>query len=153
MAIDHIPLDEEVIIVNSDQFFLENVSTAIDFFKSNSADGGIITFNSVHPRWSFALIDTDSNVLQTAEKRPISKNAIAGFYYYQKFQNFVESASNSILNEDYYNEKIYLSSTINQLILQNKTVKAYKMENKNFISFYTPQKIKEFERIILAKNI
>ncbi len=68
------------------------------------------------------------------------------------FKYFIESASNSILNEDYYDNNIYLSATINQLILQNKKVLAYKMKNKNFISFYTPQKIKEFERLLTIKN-
>jgi NDP-sugar pyrophosphorylase family protein len=148
MATDKISVDEEVIVVNSDQYFLENINKAVDYLRTNKAEGGVITFNSVHPRWSFALLDKKNRVLQTAEKRSISKDAIAGFYYYKKFKYFIESASNSILNEDYYDDKVYLSATINQLILQNKKVVAYKIKNKNFISFYTPQKISEFERLI-----
>ena len=148
MAIDKIPMDEEIVIANSDQYFLANIKNAISFFRSHDAEGGIITFKSVHPRWSFAIVDEDKNVLQTAEKRPISKDAIAGFYYFKTFKSFVEGACNSVLNEDYYNDQIYLSSTINQLILQNKRVKAYQISNENFFSFYTPQKIKEFERQI-----
>jgi NDP-sugar pyrophosphorylase family protein len=153
MAIDKISLDEEIIIVNSDQYFLENIDKAIQFFRQNNADGGIISFNSVHPRWSFAIIDKDKNVLETAEKKPISKNAIAGFYYFKTFKTFIDGAFNSILNEDYYNNQIYISSTINQLILQNKIVKAYEINNENFISFYTPQKIKEFERFVIDNRI
>jgi len=153
MAIDKISMDEEVIIANSDQYFLENINHAISFFRSNHVDGGIITFKSVHPRWSFAIVDENENVLETAEKRPISKNAIAGFYYFKTFKTFIDGAFNSVLNEDYYNNQIYLSSTINQLILQNKCVKAYQINNDNFISFYTPQKIKEFERRITENKI
>jgi NDP-sugar pyrophosphorylase family protein len=153
MAIDKIAPEEEVIIANSDQYFLEDISNAIEFFRRNNADSGIITFKSVHPRWSFAIVDEKDNVLETAEKRPISKNAIAGFYYFRTFATFVKGAYNSVLNEDYYNDQIYLSSTINQLILQNKRVKAYKIENENFFSFYTPQKIKEFERQLTEKRI
>jgi NDP-sugar pyrophosphorylase family protein len=152
MAIDKIPLEEEVIIANSDQIFLENINNAISFFRKNNADGGIITFKSVHPRWSFAIIDEEDNVLETAEKRPISKNAIAGFYYFQTFNTFIKGAFNSVLSEDYYNDQIYLSSTMNQLVLQNKSVKAYKINNDNFFSFYTPQKIKEFERQITGNK-
>lgn len=153
MAIDNITMDEEVIIANSDQYFLENIDHAISFFRKYNADGGIITFNSVHPRWSFALVDVNNNVLETAEKRPISKNAIAGFYYFKTFKTFIDGAFQSILNEDYYKDQIYISSTINQLILQNKSVKAYQMSNDHFISFYTPQKIKEFERRITEDKI
>lgn len=151
MGIDHISSDEEVIIVNSDQYFLENISNAISFFRKNKADGGVITFNSVHPRWSFAMVDNKNKVLQTAEKRAISNNAIAGLYYYKKFKYYIESASNSILNEDYFDNKIYLSATINQLILQNKKVLAFKIKNENYISFYTPQKIKDFENLLPFK--
>lgn len=153
MAIDKIDMDEEVIIANSDQYFLENLDNAISFFRRHNSDGGIVTFNSVHPRWSFALIDENDNVLETAEKRPISKNAIAGFYYFKSYKTFIDGAFQSILNEDYFNNQIYLSSTINQLILQNKRVKAYQMKNDHFISFYTPQKIKEFERRITENKI
>jgi NDP-sugar pyrophosphorylase family protein len=148
MAVDKIGMDEEVIIANSDQYFLENLNNAISFFRSHEADAGIITFNSVHPRWSFAVIDEKDNVQETAEKRPISKDAIAGFYYFRTFKTFIDGACNSILNEEYYNGQIYISSTINQLILQNKKIKAYRIRNENFFSFYTPQKIKEFERQI-----
>lgn len=148
MAIDKINPDEEVIIVNSDQYFIEDLNKALDFFRKSNSDGGIITFKSVHPRWSFAIVDENNNVLETAEKRPISKNAIAGFYYFRTFKTFVDAAFNSVLNEDYTNDQIYLSSTINQLVLQNKKVQSFKIDNENFISFYTPQKIKELERKI-----
>lgn len=152
MCIDKIGPDEEVVIANSDQYFLENVNNAIAFFRQNSVDAGIITFKSVHPRWSFAVIDENENVLETAEKRPISRDAIAGFYYFRTFKTFVDGAYNSILNEDYYNDQIYISSAINQLILQNKKIMAYKINNDNFFSFYTPQKIKEFERQITGNK-
>lgn len=148
MAVDKIDPEEEVIIANSDQYFLENLKNAVSFFRSQTADAGIITFKSVHPRWSFAIIDEEETVVETAEKRPISRDAIAGFYYFRTFSTFIEGASKSILNEDYYNDQIYVSSTINQLILQNKRIKAYRINNDNFFSFYTPQKIKEFERQI-----
>jgi len=152
MCIDKIGPEEEVVIANSDQYFLENVNNAIAFFRQNSVDAGIITFKSVHPRWSFAVIDENENVLETAEKRPISRDAIAGFYYFRTFKTFVDGAYNSILNEDYYNDQIYISSAINQLILQNKKIMAYKINNDNFFSFYTPQKIKEFERQITGNK-
>jgi len=152
MAIDKIPMNEEVVIINSDQYFLEDINNAITYFRNENAAGGVITFESVHPRWSFARVDDNSNVLQTAEKRPISKNAIAGFYYFKSFKDFVDGAFVSVFNEDYYDEKIFTSSVINQLILQNKKVKAYKIDNNNFIPFYTPQKVKEFERLVSTKK-
>lgn len=152
MAIDFINEDDEIIIINSDQYFLTDISVAIKYFRDMKADGGIIIFESAHPRWSFAQIDEFNSVYHTAEKKPISKNAIAGLYYFKKFGDFLESATLSILNEEYYDGQIYTSSTINQLILRNKLVKAYKIDNEKFISFYTPQKIKDFEKYILREK-
>jgi NDP-sugar pyrophosphorylase family protein len=153
MAIDKISMDEEIIIVNYDQYFIENINHAISYFRDNDVDGGIITFKSVHPRWSFAIVDKDKNVLETTEKKPISKNAIAGFFYFKTFKTFVEGAFDSVINENYFNDQIYLASTINQLILQGKRVKAYEIKKDNFISFYTPQKVKEFERWVTINNL
>jgi len=36
--------------------------------QETSADGGIVTFNSTHPKWSFAKLDEFGNVLEVAEK-------------------------------------------------------------------------------------
>jgi dTDP-glucose pyrophosphorylase len=146
-----ISVDEEIIIANSDQIFKSSLSPVITKFRNDNLDAGIVTFESVHPRWSFAIIDNDNNVLETAEKRAISKNAIAGIYYFKNFKTFLLGAFDSVLNEDYYNDQIYISSSINQLILKNKKIKSHKIKNDDFISFYTPQKINEFERFINGK--
>jgi NDP-sugar pyrophosphorylase family protein len=151
MALGKIDENEEVIICNSDQIFLTDLNFPLNYFKENSADAGIITFNSVHPRWSFALIE-DNLVMETAEKKSISKNAIAGFYYYKSYSTFVEAGFNSVINEDYHNNQIYVSSSINQLVLKNKKVFSFKIKNEDFLSFYTPQKIKEFERNLTNFN-
>ncbi len=153
MAYDKINQSEEVIIVNSDQVFLNDINKAISFFRIENISGGLITFESVHPRWSFALTDQDNGVLQTAEKKPISKNAIAGFYYFRTFGDFTESAFNSIYNEEFVDEHLYISSVMNQLILQNKQVKAFKIPNEEYFSFYSAQKLKEFERLITDNKI
>jgi dTDP-glucose pyrophosphorylase len=153
MAYDKINQDDEIVIVNSDQILLTDINTAISTFREGSVTGGLITFESVHPRWSFALTDNNGWVLQTAEKKPISRNAIAGFYYFKSFKDFVEGAFESVYNEEFVDDHLYISSVMNQLILQNKLVKAFQIKNDEYISFYSPQKLKEFERLVVEKKI
>lgn len=153
MAYDKIAQDEEIVIVNSDQVLLTDANVAIEAFRAGNFTGGLLTFESVHPRWSFALTDSDGNVLQTAEKKPISRNAIAGFYYFKSFKDFVEGAFESVYNEEFIDDHLYISSVMNQLILQNKSVKAFHIRNDEYLSFYSPQKIKEFERLVVEKKI
>lgn len=152
MAIDSINKDDDTIIVNADQVFNLNLNSIINQFRDEKADAGVITFESVHPRWSYVIVDKKDNILQAEEKNPISRTAIAGFYYFKSFNDFIESAFEAIEIEDYYDNKLYTSALINQMILLNKKVTHKPIESKNYISFYSPQKLLEFQRFLIKKQ-
>ncbi|SHK88074.1 Nucleotidyl transferase [Selenomonas ruminantium] len=144
MAVDYIQDDEPLIIANSDQIIMENYEKVICHFEAMKADCGIITFSSIHPRWSYAKIVGD-DVVESAEKRPISRNAIAGFYYYRYGKIFVDAAKKVLLKKNNLDGKYYISSTINELILMGKKISFYEIDKNQYKSFYSPEKIKEFE--------
>jgi len=151
MAVEKIPKDQEIIIVNGDQVFNQNLDVIIDHFRNECADSGVMTFESVHPRWSYALIDENNDVSQVEEKNPISRHAIAGFYYFRSFNDFIECAFEAIKIESYYENRLYTSSLINQMILLNKKVVHKLIDSKNYMSFYSTQKISEFEKYLDKK--
>jgi dTDP-glucose pyrophosphorylase len=151
MAVDSVNKNDDTIIVNADQVFNTDINTLIKELRDEKSDAGLITFDSVHPRWSYVLCDENNKVLQAEEKNPISRFAIAGFYYFKSFNDFIECAFGAIEIEDFYEDKLYTSSLINQMILLNKKVTHKSIDSKNYISFYSPQKIAEFERYI-SKN-
>lgn len=144
MAIDYINNEDPLIIANSDQIIDIDYVKVIDYFNSNNADAGMITFTSIHPRWSYANICNDE-VIEVAEKRPISKNAIAGFYYYRKGKYFIDAAKKAMLKQNNLDGRYYISSSMNELILMGKKVGYYKIHNNLYKSFYSPAKIKEYE--------
>lgn len=150
MGIDHIKRNEECIIVNSDQLLLSGMNEAIKEFRRQKLDAGVITFDSVHPRWSYVLVE-EGKAVQFAEKNPISKNAIAGFYYFKKFEKFVTCSFKVIEDDDQLNGNFYISSVLNQLVLEGLTVSNYQIESSKYLSLYSIQKIKEFD-VYLAKN-
>ena len=152
MAVDSVNKDDDTIIVNADQVFNLNLNSIINQLRDEKSDAGLITFQSVHPRWSYVISDKNDNVLQAEEKNPISKFAIAGFYYFKSFNDFIESAFEAIEIENYYDNKLYTSALINQMILLNKKVTHKSIDSKNYISFYSSQKIAEFERYISINN-
>lgn len=143
MAIEYINNDDELIICNNDQVIDNDVNTIIDYFRSNNADSGIICFDNVHPRWSYAKCDGD-DVLEVAEKRPISNCAIAGFYYFKKGSDFIECAKNVIRKGNTYNGNYYISSTINEMILKNKVVKKYDLLNSHYHTLYSIDHIQNY---------
>ena len=55
LAIDDLDLENELIIANSDQVIDYDISKCVSHFREQNADAGVITFNSVHPRWSYVL--------------------------------------------------------------------------------------------------
>jgi dTDP-glucose pyrophosphorylase len=145
MAIDIIDSDDSILILNGDQIIDENFKTIHNHWEQEKADAGLVTFNSVHPRWSYARIENDE-VVQTAEKNPISKFAIAGYYYFKQAEQFFTAAFKSIYNDVQTDGSFYISPVLNQYVLQSLKVKSYNIPVDSYHSFYTPQLIQEYER-------
>lgn len=138
-AIDSIDNGDELLIINGDQWIKNGIVQAIDHFRKNKEEGGIVVFRSVHPRWSFVALDEEGYVNETSEKRPISDMATAGCYYFRQGKDFVEAAFNTIRKDVNYNGSYYICSTYNELVLAQKKVGVYEISKKDYVSFATPQ--------------
>jgi NDP-sugar pyrophosphorylase family protein len=146
MAVEYIDNDTPLIISNADQLFdicLDEVILNFD-----NSDAGVITFESIHPRWSYVRLDSENKVTETAEKRPISKSAIAGFYYFKNGKDFISSSSKMIKKDASVNGLYYVSPVLNEMVLENKIINIFQIANDKYHTFYTPQKIKEYERLM-----
>lgn len=148
MAIEYINNDTSLIIANSDQIIEVDYTKVIEQFNKMDADAGVITFPNIHPRWSYARKDKDE-VLEVAEKRPLSKDAIAGFYYFKKGSDFVQAAKIALLKQNNYDGVYYISASMNELILMGKKIGYYDIKKEQYRSFYSPAKVKEYEDSIL----
>lgn len=146
MAVEYIDNNIPLIISNADQIFDINLQEIINSFQNS--DAGVITFESIHPRWSYVKLNEKNEVIETAEKRPISKNAIAGFYYFKDGKDFINASTKMIKKDASINGLYYIAPALNEMILENKSIKIFKIENNKYHTFYTPQKIKEYERLI-----
>lgn len=134
-AIDEINNDEELLILNGDQLIKTDIAPAIADFRSKSLDGGIITMRAVHPKYSFVLVDEDGYVVQTSEKRPISNMASTGCCYFRRGSDFVES-SFSVIEKDVQTQgAYYISSTFNEMILNQKKIGIFEIPRRDYISF------------------
>ncbi len=150
LAIDEIDNDIPLIISNGDQIIREDLNKIIAYLET--FDAGVISTTSVHPRWSYIRTEGDV-VTETAEKRPISKDAIAGFFYYQKGSYYVKSAMEMIKKDANFNGMYFISSTINEMILENKRIGFYKTTIDQYESFYSPEKIKKYDNRKLSKGM
>ncbi|MFN4003712.1 MAG: glycosyltransferase family 2 protein [Hylemonella sp.] len=145
MAISHIANDHPLIIANSDQLFDDSLENLIGGLRD--ADAGVLTFESVHPRWSYVRLNEQGLVVETAEKRPISRNAIAGLYYFRHGRDFVAAAMRMIQKDSSVNGNFYIAPTLNEMILLGRKIRTVQVNAQRYHTFYTPQKIKEFESL------
>jgi dTDP-glucose pyrophosphorylase len=147
LAIERINQAESLIIANADQLFDDGIGTPIKKFIASDLDAACLTFNSVHPRWSYVQLDDQNLVVETAEKRPISRHAIAGLYMYKRGSDFVAHGMDAIKNGTSIEGQYFISPVFNEYVLANKKVGHYKVANDRYHTFYSPQKVSEYEAL------
>ena len=145
LAIEHASHDDPLVIANADQIFDEGVGGYLKKFIESNLDACCLTFDSVHPRWSYVKADEMGYVIETAEKNPISKHAIAGFYMYKNSLDFFKFAMDSIRHGASVDGKYFVSPVFNEFVLANKLVGHYRISNSKYHTFYSPQKIEDYE--------
>lgn len=141
----------ELIISNMDEIIDFNLCNIVDNFRISNAAAGVIAYESSHPRWSYGIIDDNNNITFCAEKKVISNFAFAGFYYFKSRSIFIDSCSNVLLEDDSLDGVFYISSALNQIILSQNFVKAYKISSTKHHSLFSPEMIKEFEMTNFAQ--
>ena len=144
LSIEYINNEEELILLAVDDFIEVSSENILHFFRKNKSDAGVVSFNSVHPRYSFAKLDENNSVIEVSEKKPISKNALVSFYYYKKGSDFVECAKNVIRKDNLINGSFYLSQTLNEMILRQKKVSLYKITNEKFHPLKTEMQLAQY---------
>ena len=115
--------DEPLLMANSDQFVEWNSNECLYAFTADSIDGGIVSFKSVHPKWSFAKVGDDGFVSEVAEKNPISDNATVGIYYWKRGSDYVKYAEQMIEKNIRTNGEFYVAPTFNEAIQDGKLIR------------------------------
>lgn len=134
LAVDRIEMDEPLLIVGSDQLLTVSAAGIIGEFEEGGYDGGVVIFDDVHPRWSYVRVDGDGLVVEAAEKRPISRNAVAGFYYFRKASFFMEAARRMILKGASVNGSFYVCPAYNEMVLQQMAIGTRRIEKDQYYS-------------------
>jgi dTDP-glucose pyrophosphorylase len=146
LAVDLIDNQDPLVIINGDQLIRADLKEAIGDFQRRGLDGGIVVFDDIHPRWSFVKCGEDGLVIEAAEKRPISRNATAGFYYFKSGSDFVLAAQSMILKGASVGGLFYVCPAYNELILRNRRIGVHRIDKRQYVSLATPQNVQAFER-------
>ncbi|MGV7234730.1 MAG: glycosyltransferase family 2 protein, partial [Nitrosomonadaceae bacterium] len=123
LAREFIDNDDPLFFANSDQFVEWEAAEFMYRMNESNVDGGIVTFEATHPKWSYAKIDEAGFVTEVAEKNPISNNATVGYYYWKKGSDFVKYADEMIEKDIRVNGEFYVCPVFNQAIEDGKKVR------------------------------
>lgn len=106
-------------------------------------DGGmLVSFDSDLPKYSYAEVDKDMNVIRTAEKEVISHHALCGAYFFSKAQSFLDAADAMLADVYFSKPEFYVSLLFNTLLKNGEHVKLAKMEE--YYSYGTPEELKRY---------
>ena len=123
LAKEFIDNDAPLVMANSDQFIEWNSNECMYAFSADSIDGGIITFESTHPKWSYAKLGEDGFVCEVAEKKPISNLATVGVYYWKHGSDYVKYAEQMIAKNIRVNNEFYVAPVFNEAVSDSKKIR------------------------------
>ena len=115
--------NKPLFFANSDQWVDWDPIEFMYKMQETKSDGGIVTFEANHPKWSFAKTNIDGIVSEVAEKNPISTNATVGYYYWKHGSDFVKYAEKMIGKNIRVNNEFYVCPVYNQAIEDGKIVR------------------------------
>jgi HAD superfamily hydrolase (TIGR01509 family) len=121
----YIDSDAPLFFANSDQFVEWDSNEFMYKMQETNSDGGIVSFTSTHPKWSFAKVDENGLVTEVAEKNPISNTATVGFYYWKYGSDFVKYAEQMIGKNIRVNNEFYVCPVFNEAIKDKKHIRTF----------------------------
>lgn len=133
--------DNDLLIFNIDTYF--RTSTLIADLLRDDIDGVLGAFYSTEDRFSFAKVDANDFVIETAEKVVISENALTGLYHFKKASDFIRIAEKQIDSDIRIKGEFYIAPMYNELIQEGKKFILNKAEEHWILG--TPSELKLFQ--------
>jgi len=142
-AKDYLDYKTDLIIYNIDTYFQSNTLKEKLLDINKKKDGILGAFKSGGTNWSFAKTNSKGIVLETAEKIPISNNALTGFYHYTNPLDFIDTSEYFISGKQKYKNEYYVAPMYNRLINKDRLFVLDFVSN--FIALGTPEEVEEFK--------
>ncbi len=136
--------DDAVVVMDCDLEFRSEAYRRIIEEALNNEDatgGALVSFDSDQPKYSYAALDENGNVVRTAEKEVISNHALCGAYFFASGKEFKEIA-HQLLEAPMEKPEFYVSLLYNYLLAKGDTVKLATMED--YRSYGTPEELKRY---------
>jgi hypothetical protein len=140
--VSHLINNSALLIHNTDTYFECDFS----FLSQSGIHGAIPYFHSSDIQMSFIALDTMGWVTNVAEKKPISKNATVGAYYFAHGHDFLVALDQALDNDQSVLGEYYISPLYNTLIEKKK--KIIGVPSSNVCDLGTPEKLENNKHLL-----
>jgi hypothetical protein len=145
LAVDIIDYNEELLIVSGNELLDSNFNEIVAGFRQRKLDAGTVIFHSIHPRYSYVRLNENEELVEAAEKRPISTNATVGFYWFARGSEFVRAAKGMIRKGASINDSYFVCPAFNELVLEHKLIGVHKVDSTLYHPLKTIRQVELFE--------
>ena len=145
LAIRHIAPNDELLILNANEFLDEDYGAVIAGFQARDLDGGVAVFASIHPRYSYVRLGPDDLVVEAAEKKPISRDATVGFYWYRRGGDFVRAAERMIRKDAHLDGVFYICPVFNEMVLDQARIGVFRVPAGRYTPLKSSRQLEHYE--------
>lgn len=148
LAIGKMDLEAELVVASATDHIDVDYGKVIKGFRDKGADAGVMTFESLHPRYSFVRTDAEGWVTEAAEKRPISRTANAGFFWFRHAGTFFRALQQMILKDAQVQDRFFLSPALNELILEQKKIATFPLAANQYHPLKAVSDMEAYEQAV-----
>lgn len=145
-AIGDVDPDGDLLVVNGDQFVDANLAGIVQRWRASDLDAGTVVFDATHPRWSYVRVDERGLVVEAAEKRPISRLATAGIYWFRRAADLFDAVETVMLQSSGHDAVFYICPMLNELVLAGRRIGVAHIRRDEYHSFKYPDELEEYVR-------
>jgi dTDP-glucose pyrophosphorylase len=152
LGAEFIDNDQELLIVNGNDLIETDFGVIVNGFRDKDWDAGVVTFPSIHPRYSYVRLDSTGLVVEAAEKRPISRLATAGFYWFRRGSDFTNSAKSMIRKDASIQGVFYICPVLNELVLQQRRIGTHGIAASQYRPLKNAKQVQQYETSLAKES-
>ena len=130
--------DSPLVVAGGDSEIQASISDLVSSFLASEQHAATIVFPSTEPRWSYLAVTEDGMVSHVAEKKVVGPLATTGVFLFRQASDFLEAAEWCFAVNAKTNDRFYVSTTLNHLILRGLNVGYLEIQRERYHSWALP---------------
>ena len=151
MCSDSMDMDAPLLVLNGNEYVDCDIIDLIGMFSASSFDAGLVCFESIHPRYSHAIVH--ENVVEKIVFDDVSGGkACTGLIWFRKASDFFDAACTTVLKKNASSDQFYFNSVVNQMVLDQKQVYAHEVDNRCYYPLKTAADMVSLRELLRKTN-